>query len=268
MSGLLKLAGAWLLCLFLGIAAGYWVSPRPTRLVFLSVGQGDCTLFQTDNTSVLIDDGPKSPNFDAGQKLVLPDLDRLGATPVSLILLSHPDQDHVGGTGALLKAFPHARIAISEQFLNDAHLQAELSEWGLHTGDILWLGDSAQIKLGCFTLGIEDPALSAGAPDNDGSMFIHLTGGPASAVFSGDADALTERAMETRGNWSSQVLKVGHHGSRTASDPTWLGAVHPAFAVVSCGRDNEYGHPAAETAEAGQCARQGFPDGSAGRYRV
>lgn len=229
------------------MAIGLGSGPGPTRLTFLSVGQGDCTVFQTGGTTILIDDGPKSPTFDAGQKIVLPDLEKLGAESVDLILLSHPDRDHVGGTGALLKAFPRARIAMSEQFLNDPHLQAELSEWGLHTGDLLWLGDSARVRIGDFTLGVEDPPLIAGGPDNDGSMFIHLVNGPASAVFSGDADASTEVRMEPAENWSSQVLKVGHHGSRTASDPSWLNTVHPTYAVVSCGRNNEYGHPAPET---------------------
>ncbi len=117
----------------------------------------------------------------------------------------------------------------------------------MHTGDILWLGDSAQIRTGNFTLTVKDPPLPAGAPDNDGSMFIHLVNGPASAVFSGDADASTEIRMEPTENWSSEVLKVGHHGSRTASDPSWLFAVHPTYAVVSCGRNNDYGHPAPVT---------------------
>lgn len=243
----LKLIGAWIACLAIGVAVGSAGGVGPTRLTFLSVGQGDCTVFQTEGATVLIDDGPKSPTFDAGQKIVLPDLEKLGAESVDMILLSHPDRDHVGGTGALLKAFPHARIAMSQQFINDPHLQAELSEWGLHTGDVLWLGDSSQIRIGQFTLAIEDPPLAQGAADNDGSMFIHLVGGPASAVFSGDADASTEIRMEPTQTWTSQVLKVGHHGSRTASDPSWLALVHPTYAVVSCGLNNEYGHPAAVT---------------------
>jgi competence protein ComEC len=78
-------------------------------------------------------------------------------------------------------------------------------------------------------------------------MFVHLVGPAGSAVFSGDADKPVEKDMEPLENWSSQVMKVGHHGSKTSSDPSWLSVVHPRYAVVSCGLNNMYGHPAPQT---------------------
>jgi competence protein ComEC len=192
----------------------------------------------------MIDTGPKSPSFDAGQKIVLPDLDKIGADTVDLILLSHPDQDHVGGVSALHKAFPKARIAMSDQFKGYPAMEQHLKDWGMADADIIWLGSNAAIRLGEFSMTIHDPVLQSGENDNEGSMFIRLAGPSGSATFSGDADDPTEKAMEREDDWTSQVMKVGHHGSKSSTDPTWLTAVHPQYAVISCGINNMYGHPA------------------------
>lgn len=238
--------GTWSACIALGLVVGWAPSP-PTRLDFLSVGQGDCCVFQTGGSTILIDAGPKTPRFDAGEKVVLPDLDKLGANSVDLILLSHPDEDHVGGVGAIHQAFPKARVVMSDQFRGYPAMEKHLRSWGMTDDDVMWLGASSQIAIGDFTLQIKDPILRSGADDNEGSMFIHLVGPNASAVFSGDADDPTEQEMEPLTDWRSQVMKVSHHGSDTSSDPTWLAAAHPQYAVISCGLNNQYHHPAPRT---------------------
>jgi competence protein ComEC len=227
-------------------AAGFffgWNSTRPTRLTFLSVGQGDCACFQTEGTTILIDTGPKTPTFDAGKRIVSPGLERLGADYPDLILLSHPDEDHVGGTGALLKMYPRTKVAMSAEFRGYPAMEEHLASWGLTDKNILWLGPRAKLRVGGFSLSMNDPHLPAGVNDNEGSMFVHLVGPSGSAEFSGDADAPTEKLMEPLEDWGSQVMKVGHHGSGSSSDPSWIAAVHPVYAVISCGLNNQYGHP-------------------------
>lgn len=204
-------------------------------------------MFQTEGATVLIDAGPKTPTFDAGKRIVLPDLDRLGVESVDLVFLSHPDEDHIGGCGAILKAFPRAHLAISKEFASSPEMLRHLSDWKVPPQSVLWLGPAAKVQIGSFTLEVHDPPLLPESADNEGSMFVHLSGGSASAVFSGDADAQVERSMEKFGPWDSQILKVGHHGSRSSTDPSWLREVGPAYAVISCGRNNVYGHPAAST---------------------
>lgn len=211
------------------------------------MGQGDCAVFQTAGTVVLIDAGPKSPTFDAGKRIVFPELDRIGANSVDLIFLSHPDQDHVGGTGALHKAFPKARVVMSDQFKGNPLMEQHLKGWNMSDADVIWLGPSAHVKVGAFSLSIADPPFHARAGDNEGSMFVHLVGPAGSAVFSGDADAMTEKKMEPLDDWSAQVMKVGHHGSKSSTTASWLKEVHPQYAVISCGLNNMYGHPAAQT---------------------
>jgi len=193
----------------------------------------------------LIDDGPKSPDFDAGARIVKPKLESLGVRYPDLILLSHPDADHVGGTAALLKAYPHARIAVSATFRGYPAMEKHIAEWGLRDGDILWLGGNAFFRVGRFKFSIHDPRLPAGENDNEGSMFVHLIGPAGSAEFSGDADTPKEREMKPLEDWGSQIMKVGHHGSNSSSSVTWIKAVHPKYAVISCGLNNMYGHPAA-----------------------
>ncbi|HVT11886.1 MAG TPA: MBL fold metallo-hydrolase [Fimbriimonadaceae bacterium] len=238
----LKLGG---LILGSGLVGGYlgWRDTDPTRLTFLSVGQGDCAVFQTDGYTVLIDVGPKNPYSDGGKKIVLPDLRKMGIDEIDLVLLSHPDMDHIGGLGALLKGMPVGRVALSADFAHFEPLLAHLREAGCAPAQTTWLGPGQRAQIGDFTLEVDCPEWRDGEPDNDGSEFVKIAGDGASAVFTGDADASTERRMMVGHDWSAQILKLGHHGSHTASCEAWLEAVHPQWGIVSCGRDNPYGHP-------------------------
>lgn len=239
------------------VVAGFWyglAQRDPTRLIFLSVGQGDCAVFQSEGTALLIDDGPIKPTFDAGRRIVAPRLRELGISRIDLILLSHPDSDHVGGTAAVLKRFPGARLGISSEFRRFPKMLDDLRKWRVPKDRVLWLRDRQTLKIGAFRLEIGCPRLDP-ADDNTGSMFVHLVDGNASATFSGDAPAEVERRMESDGEWRAEILKVGHHGSRTATDESWIDAVRPTWAVVSVGRYNVYHHPAPSTLD--RLARHG-----------
>jgi competence protein ComEC len=216
---------------------------QPTRLTFLAVGQGDCAVFQSSGYTVLIDTGPKELGVDAGKRIVVPQLRRLGVDAIDLVLLSHPDIDHIGGLDAVLGELPVGKVCISECFKEDKELLDHLTEFHCRPEKVLWLSPRQQAKIGDFTVEIDCPPWHKGAPDNDGSEFVKLTGRGSSAVFTGDAGSATEMAMLGGHDWSAQVLKLGHHGSRSASSDQWLAAVHPSWAVVSCGRNNVYGHP-------------------------
>ncbi|AIE85151.1 ComEC/Rec2 family competence protein [Fimbriimonas ginsengisoli] len=233
-------------CIVAGFCLG-WISPEPTRITFLSVGQGDCAVMQASGRTILVDAGPVTPHFDAGERIVLPKLRELGVHRVDLILLSHPDMDHVGGTPALLRRFPDATVAMSAVFRRDPEMEKRLQTWGMPASRITWLGPESMGRLGTLTLRLSCPP--RGAEANDGSMFVRIGSGPAEAVLSGDAPEPVETRESTIGDWSAQVMKAGHHGSHTASGTTWLHTVHPKWVVVSCGRDNSYGHPHSDTLE-------------------
>ncbi len=216
---------------------------EPTRLTFLSVGQGDCAVFQTSGHTLLIDVGPKTPTSDAGKKIVLPDLRNMGIDSIDLILLSHPDVDHIGGLGALIHGMPVGRVAVSSQFEHFSPMIDRLREAGCPISQTIWLGADQRVRVGDFTVEVGCPPWHEPEPDNDGSEFVKIAGEGASAVFTGDASSLAEARMQPGHDWSAQILKLGHHGSHTASSEAFLESVHPHWAIISCGRGNPYGHP-------------------------
>lgn len=216
------------------------------RLVILDVGQGDCAWIQTQGVSILIDDGPINR---AGESVALKALRRVGANQVDLILLSHPDADHVAGTGPLLKAFPEASLVISAWYRNAPKLAADLTKWEVPPDHIIWLSGASTLAIGSSRLEIVCPPVSTQENDNDGSMFVRVCDEGATAVFSGDAPAAVEDRLIPIQNWRADLLHVGHHGSKTSTGLAWLKSVHPRVAAISCGVDNPYGHPHRETLE-------------------
>jgi competence protein ComEC len=213
------------------------------------VGQGDCAVIQAGGRTILIDDGPQTPSFDAGARIILPRLRELGVDRIDLILLSHPDMDHVGGTPSLLRAFPDARVAMSAAFSHDAEMERRLKEWGLPPERVDWLPSETEGRVADLTVRLSCPPFHPGEEANDGSMFVRIGRAKAEAVFSGDAPAKVEDAELANGDWSAEVMKAGHHGSRTATGQPWLKSVHPEWVIISCGRDNRYGHPNRDTLE-------------------
>jgi competence protein ComEC len=238
----LKFVAGGVACVALGFGVGC-IWPKPTRLTFLSVGQGDCAVFQHAGATILIDSGPRNPKIDAGEKIVVPDLRQMGVDGVDLILLSHPDIDHVGGTGAILRTYPEATVAISACFRQNHQLLELLSRWGRDPKSVKWLGPEYKGVIGDFEIRIDCPQTDPDEETNDGSMIVRISDGAASAVFTGDAPAKIEQAFGSVANWRSEVMKAGHHGSRSATSEPWIQAVHPEYAILSCGLNNEYHHP-------------------------
>lgn len=233
----------------IGIGVGLWSKGAPaarSEVVFLSVGQGDCTLVTSEGRAALIDAGPKKLNDDAGAKIVVPDLRKWGISRLDWILLSHPDIDHVGGLKSVLKAFPHAQVIMSKVYENDPKMDSELAAAGLQPKDVNWV-TSIDGQLGVFKMEVRCPPWDPSSDDNLGCMFVHLADGRAALTTSGDAPMAVERAMIPVLDWKAELLHLGHHGSRTSTSSEWLAAVQPDTAIASCGLNNEYGHPHRET---------------------
>jgi competence protein ComEC len=239
----LKVGAILVLSGFTGALIAFVGPSEPTRLTFLSVGQGDCAVFQSSGHTILIDVGPNMRGNDAGKKIVVPELRRLGVDAIDMILISHPDMDHMGGLGSVLKSVRVGHIAISARFAKYPPLLQHLREAGCGLERVMWLGSEQKASVGEFDVEVECPPWFAGDPANDGSEFVKLRSPKASVVFTGDASSWTEERMSPLEDWSAQIMKLGHHGSRTATGEEWLDEVHPQWAVLSCGRNNSYGHP-------------------------
>lgn len=221
--------------------------PPATELVFLSVGQGDCILFRHQGVNILIDAAQESGTFDAGERIVARKLRDLGVDHVDMVFLSHPDSDHIGGLSGLRRKIAVRKVLALNHFRQSNALLRELHESKVDPTKVVWLLGDEEIRVGDFTLEIGAPDYHPSQEDNEGSMFIRIVGQGAAAVFSGDAGSDVERQMIGRKHWRASLMKAGHHGSAGATSDEWLAAVSPDFVVYSCGRDNNFGHPSAET---------------------
>lgn len=194
---------------------------------------------------MVIDAGGLLPNGeDQGQRVVVPYLRARGIQTVDLLLLTHSDADHIGGAATLLERFPI-------RLLLDNGLPTPLVK---HT---LALAAQQQTvhRIGCrgqrldFGDGVTGRILSPSdrethGSDNEASLVLRLDYGRTSFLFTGDAGAEAEKAMLRAGQpLAADVLKVGHHGSRSSTTEPFLAAVRPRFAVLSAGKNNVYGHP-------------------------
>lgn len=241
----------WALLLALPAGIGGWYglqSHDETRLTFLAVGQGDCIVLQTEGRTLLIDTGPASDQWDAARAIVRPRLRALGVTQVDAVLLTHPDMDHVGGLPTLLRAFPRTRIMVPGGYRTDPEMRGRLAEWRIPSERVDWLPEHSDLKVGATRLEMFSPPYSP-THSNDGSLMLRVSRGEAHAVLTGDAPFESEWLALHHGSWRAEVLKAGHHGSRGSTSNSFLDAVKPTWLVVSCGRDNRYGHPAPETLE-------------------
>lgn len=221
-------------------------------VVFLDVGQGDATLLAfPSGRHVLVDAGVRSPYVDEGERTILPHLDRYGIEALDALVLTHADADHIGGAAAVLEAVPVGRLVV-----NGRGGETDLWRRVLHTadslgvpvqtataGDTLALDPSARLRvLGPAPPGAGTEPMSS----NEASLVLRLEYGRTRWLLTGDAERGGEAAAVTRYGplLASDVVKVGHHGSRTSSTPALVAAAgRPAFAVVSVAERNRYGLP-------------------------
>lgn len=212
------------------------------RVAFLDVDQGDCTLIQTEGHNVLVDTG----NNNQGEKVVSY-LEERGVERLDYLILTHPDADHIGGGDNVLEAVDVETVLMPD-IANDTMTYDEVMEdievyhveiMHPQVGDVFELGDAQ------FTVLCPEEELVSEEDMNGSSVGIKLVHGKNSFVMCGDAEEKSEQAMVARFGKSleADVLKCGHHGSSTATSDAFLKAVNPTWAVISCGKDNSYGHP-------------------------
>jgi competence protein ComEC len=210
------------------------------RIVFVRVGQGDCTLIQDGGTTVLIDAAGADEFVDLGQRLAVPELRRLGVTRLDMVLLTHPDADHIGGLAAVAGRWSIGCIGIPARFRG--HPAIEALQKSLPGCRWMWIESGETTKFGSTKMSFD---YMPSGRDNAGSLACLVEMPGSRAVLTGDGISDTEVWLASRHEWSAELMKVGHHGSSTSTSPTWLAEVKPAFAVISCGRGNPYGHPTA-----------------------
>ncbi len=230
---------------------------RGADIVFLDVGQGDCIHLRTPQGKNILIDGGGDEDYDTGKKILLPYLLKNGEDQVDLAIVTHLHQDHYGGIASLCRLMPVKKLALYT--VNALQEETILTDTGLAAEDLVYLagGDRIQVEkdiyidvLYPFPAPGEKPRLSATAEEEENlcSLVLRVRYGGITLLITGDMGFEGERllmdSLEKIGSVSlkSDVLKVGHHGSRFSTGDDFLKAVDPKVAVIQVGKNN-FGHP-------------------------
>src|SRR3989344_2060663 len=226
-----------------------WVrSHRQLTFAMLDIGQGDAFFIESPTgAQVLIDVGPPNRILGALSRVISP-FDR----HIDAVIITNPDQDHIGGFSELAEKYKIGKV-FSPGAINGSRsyeiLKKELSgkkipEFLARKGMKINLEGGARIEI----LFPDRDVLYWDT--NDGSVVAKLSYGETEIMLMGDSTLETERIIlenYPKEILESNILKVGHHGSRTSTGPAFVSAVSPSYALISDGKDNKYGHPHRET---------------------
>lgn len=220
----------------------------PLNVAFIDVGQGDCELLRCEDTVVLIDGGEAENGVKVERYL-----NQMGVSAIDCYILTHPHSDHIGAAPYLMGRFPVGAVMMTEfselNIPTTKNYEDLLDAVAASQAEVLFVKGGENYNFGPLSLNVLAP-LAETDDYNDMSVVVRAVYKNTSFLFTGDASQEVEKQiLEGSPQIVSDVLKVGHHGSGSATGAAFLKAVSPEYAVISCGADNPYGHPDARTLE-------------------
>jgi len=213
---------------------------------FLDVGQGDSMFIQTyQGNQIVIDGGPDDKVLTQLGK-VMPFWDRT----IDLLILTHPDADHVSGLSDILKRYRVKKVLMTNEaaptaaykefvkLVDEKHVERIHAEMG----ERIWLDSATVFDVFYPPNKVEDQGLST----NNTGIVGELIFGKTKVLFTADDDSIVEDLLRSEYNLHADILKVGHHGSKHSNSAEFIQAVSPKYAVIEVGAKNTYGHPTKE----------------------
>lgn len=230
--------------------------PGQLRITMLDVGQGECICVETTAHHIYLLDAGSTSKSRTGQYQIVPFLKYSGVRRIQGIFISHWDEDHVNGLEDVLSWAKAGRVKVERLLLPDTALEDEALK------DLLFLAEQYQIPVERIAAGqtMQDqrmkftclhPYKGETVTDrNQTSAVLKMEYGGFTALFTGDLEGEGENWLT--GRWKGEmldcdVLTAGHHGSANATGSELLEAVSPQAVLISCGKNNRYGHPAPDT---------------------
>lgn len=214
---------------------------------FIDVGQGDSTLIVCDGETLLIDAGDN----DKGTTVQLY-LQKQGITELDYVIGTHTDADHIGGMDVVLYKFDCKTILMPDVTTDTRTYEDVINTIKTKYYKITYPVVGTEYELGDAKFTIIAPVnYNYGSNKNNYSITILLEHGENRFLFAGDAEEEAEiDILDSGANIEADCYKVSHHGSSTSTSEKFLNAISPEYAVISCGKDNDYGHPHDEVMEA------------------
>jgi len=208
----------------------FWLDSTFWQVTVLDVGHGLAVVIERDNHVIVYDTGAKYPSgFNLADVAILPFLQQKGINEIDKVIISHNDNDHLGGLAVLMKKIPIRTLIYNKELDGDVGqqhcLQGQRFIWQELTFEQLW------------------PTAVVG-DNNDDSCIIRVSDGHFSVLFTGDASKKVEKILiKNKLDISANVLIASHHGSKSASSESFLKTVNPQYAVFSSGYLNRWHMP-------------------------
>ena len=208
------------------------------KIHFINTGNSDAILIENQGYFAMIDTGDTDDDVKVKSYL-----QKQGVKRLEYLVLTHYHADHIGGADTLLSDFEVGTTLVPN---GDANTQVyrdyinALSHKGLKPSVPL---EGAKFELGSATLTVYNTA-GGNRNENNNSLVVVYENGEDRALFTGDAEAEVENQLSIG---HIELLKVGHHGSKTSSSPSFINQIQPEYAVILTGQPNQYGHPHQET---------------------
>jgi competence protein ComEC len=213
---------------------------------FIDVGQGDSILIKTPQGKFILLDGGGSTLYDVGDTTVLPYLHRRGIRSLCMVINSHPDNDHLQGLESVVKETPVGLIAVPQTLLDAKEYGILKQTAQLHKIPWRGLSEGQEIRIEeGLNIQVLQPKMQTDMTDNNNqSVVLRISYGKFSILLTGDIEKEAMQSMLEQGRiTAATIVKVPHHGSKGSLLPEFYQHLAARYAIISVGKDNQFGHP-------------------------